>query len=97
MADRSNYADSPDAEAGALPQHRLLIGGAHTKPAGAWGDDTDPALSSRDQHAFMFTSESGDWSWKPERDKRLGPSLVTFTGNRPGAAESFGRTTYHVR
>ena len=40
---------------------------------------------------------TGDWSWKPLRDTALGPNLVTFRGNNPGAAESCGRTTYHVR
>lgn len=40
---------------------------------------------------------AGDWSYKPHRDRRFGPNLATFRGVPKGAAELYGRTTYHVR
>ena len=37
---------------------------------------------------------SGDWSWKPGRDKALGDKMVTFKGVPPSAAELYGRSSY---
>lgn len=36
---------------------------------------------------------SGDWSWKPGRDKALGENFQTFRGVPPSAAELY-RGTY---
>jgi hypothetical protein len=35
-------------------------------------------------------AHGGDWSWKPERDKRLGDRMVTFRGVSKGTAETHG-------
>lgn len=48
-------------------------------------------------HSSLVSECTGDWSWKPARDKALGDAFVTFRGNPPGAAETHGRTLYHVR
>ncbi len=38
----------------------------------------------------LVDDSTGDWSWKPMRDKRLGDKMVTFLGVPKGAAETHG-------
>ena len=73
-------------------EYRLDLGGARR-----YDPDAGASAGEGAHMSMLVDNSTGDWSWKPARDKALGPNLVTFTGNAPGAAESFGRTTYHVR
>lgn len=41
-------------------------------------------------HSGLVETCSGDWSWKPGRDKQLGDRMRTFLGVPKGAAELYG-------
>lgn len=41
-------------------------------------------------HSKLWDDSTGDWSWKPGRDKRLGADMVTFLGVPKGGAELYG-------
>lgn len=86
MADKSNYADRPSANDTYLPPGHLPINfGARTYDPTAGGDDGEGGA-----HSSLFEhSLGGDWSWKPQRDRLLGKSMVAFKGVAPGAAELY--------
>jgi hypothetical protein len=42
------------------------------------------------QYGGLAAGATGDWSWKPGRDKWLGDRMVTFRGVPKGAAELYG-------
>lgn len=74
---------------------RLLLDIDHNprrRPAGAWGDDSDPAPSSREDYGPVLWGGHGDWSWNKVRDDATGDNFVTYrpkphplAGLRPGA------------
>lgn len=66
-------------------EHKLHLGGSRRY-------DPDGGASAESGAHFSLLTElcSGDWSWKPARDKRLGKDMRTFLGVPRGAAELYG-------
>lgn len=82
MADRSNYADSPSVDTGALVEHRIRFGDENRAYTPTAGESDSPG-----HFGGLADGASGDWSWKPGRDKLLGDQMQTFKGVPPSAAE----------
>jgi hypothetical protein len=62
-------------------QRKFTPGGYSAPP----GTETAGGFTS-----MLWDDSTGDWSWKPYRDKRLGDKMVTFRGVPHGAAELYG-------
>lgn len=79
---RHKYAQAEDSISEA-PEYTV-----HINPSRRYsGGETDgaPVLST------LTETCSGDWSWKPARDKALGDDFITFRGVPASAAELYGR------
>ncbi len=75
----SKYRDRPAVDPGLLggfEEHQLHLTPARKYDPAAGGDDGEGGTYS---HLIEFCS--GDWSWKPLRDKLLGENFKTY---RPG-------------
>lgn len=93
MADRSNYSDK-NADTFALPEHKIFSAGVRTYTP------SDNESSGGFHSSLAEESMNGDWSWKPQRDKRLKSGydkdrayfddFKTFRGVPPSAAELYG-------
>jgi len=49
---------------------------------------TDPTVRHRRRGSILNADTSGDWSWKPGRDKLLGDNFRTFRGVSLNGAEA---------
>ena len=87
MGRRLKYADPADFNKhdGGMPVHHLTLDAARRYDPNHPGNDADGVALS-----LLTEMCSGDWSWKPGRDKLLGKDMVTFRGVPKGAAELYG-------
>jgi hypothetical protein len=83
MGKRSNYADTDRPEGIDAREHKLF-------PA-EYRAYTPADGEARGIHGRLAADSTGDWSWKPLRDRITGDQLVTFRGSPPGAAEASRR------
>lgn len=82
----SKYRDDPEGEDNWMPavhKDQLYNPRAYTPNSAG----TDPGSSQRGYSHLIEESNSGDWSWKPARDRALGDHMTTFHGVPPSAAE----------
>src|SRR5579859_4481875 len=82
--------------------HRLVVAERFDEP----GDErptehgiSDPTVRHRKRAgviALLTADDScgGDWSWKPNRDRLLGPHMRTFRGVPAGAAELYRASAF---
>lgn len=86
----SNYSDKRVSQehTGALTEHRLNFGNDARgfTPTAAEGDKPG-------HHGNLVENSTGDWSWKPARDRAMGygkdSRFQTFNGVPPSAAELY--------
>lgn len=93
MGRRAKYADSIEVQKDddySPPEHILHINGPRRfEPSSGTSDEHGPSLSQLVEHS------SGDWSWKPERNKHFPQfGMPAFPGVPPSAAELYGRSSY---
>ena len=84
----AKYSD--EGMGGGLSEHKLHINPARKYDPSKGGDDGEGSGCSMLGENSMGGDFSGDWSFKPWRDKRLGVNFVTFLGVPRSAAELYG-------
>lgn len=85
MADRSNYADKPNDVGSWLQEHPITMGSYNRAFTPTSSEGEKPGIFGK----LARDSLSGDWSWKPARDRSatIYGLFHTFLGVPPGGAE----------
>lgn len=83
----SNYSDKKEEFGGGFSEHRNWLENPRAYiPSDGETHGAHPGFAEHSTGG----EHSGDWSWKPWRDERLGKDFVTFLGVPKSAAELYG-------
>lgn len=87
---RSNYSDAPSEGQPFLPTVHSISKLDDPRRH----DPKHPGSASKGVKLSLFSEfATGDWSWKPFRDRVIGEDFRSFKGVPPGAAELHGRVS----